>query len=70
MLKPYDELVKVNVLPYCAEREGFMYLNWAKCMELLRENGAEKVYFELCQNERTGNSLFVVIRRFKTKMET
>lgn len=67
MLKPYDELVKVNVLPYCAEREGFMYLNWAKCMELLRENGAEKVYFELCQNERTGNSLFCSDQTFQDK---
>ena len=57
MLKPYGELRKIDVRPYCEEREGMLYLNWAKCIDLLYENGAEKVRFEPIPDERTGNSL-------------
>lgn len=54
MLKPYSELVKIDVLPYCDKREAkddkgrkvqVPYLNWATCKTLLHENGAESVYF-------------------------
>mgnify|MGYP000271200350 CR=1 FL=1 len=54
-LKPYSELSKIDVLPYCDMREAkddhnrsvkVPYLNWAKCIELLRANGAETVWFE------------------------
>ena len=54
MLKPYSELVKIDVLPYCDKREAkddrgkkvqVPYLNWATCKNLLHENGAESVYF-------------------------
>lgn len=54
MLKPYSELVKIDVLPFCDMREAkddsgkkiqVPYLNWAKCVELLHENGAEVVYY-------------------------
>lgn len=54
MLKPYNELVKIDVLPYCDKREAkddkgrkalVPYLNWATCKTLLHENGAESVYF-------------------------
>lgn len=54
MLKPYSELVKIDVLPFCEHRKAkddngkpidVPYLNWAKCVELLHENGAETVYF-------------------------
>jgi hypothetical protein len=67
MLKPYSELRKVDVLPHCDKREArndkgqkieVPYLNWAKCKELLHENGAEKVYFEPCVNAN-GSSLFM-----------
>lgn len=57
MLKTYEELRKVDVTPYCEEREGMTYLNWAKCIDLLHENGAEKVYFEPIPDEKTGSSL-------------
>lgn len=57
MLKTYDELRKVDVSKYTEKREGFDYLNWAKCIDLLRKNGAEKVYFEPIPDEKTGNSL-------------
>ena len=35
MLKSYEEMRKIDVRPYCEEREGKLYLNWAKCVELL-----------------------------------
>ena len=57
MLKPYDEMRRIDVRPYCEEREGLLYLNWAKCLDLLRENGAEKVYWIPIPDEKTGNSL-------------
>lgn len=55
MLKTYDELVKIDVIPFCDMREAkddrgksikVPYLNWAKCKELLHQNGAQTVYFE------------------------
>ncbi len=53
-LKPYSELVQIDVLPFCDMREGkddannkinIPFLNWAKCKQLLHENGAESVYY-------------------------
>lgn len=67
MLKPYNELRKIDVLPYCEERETknergktvkVPYLNWAKCKDLLHENGAEVVYFEPLVNDN-GSTLFM-----------
>ena len=55
MLKSFAELRKIDVLPYCETREAkdengkkiqVPYLNWARCMDLLHANGAEKVLFE------------------------
>ena len=57
MLKTYDEMRKIDVRPYCEEREGMTYLNWAKCIDLLHQNGAEKVYWVPIPDENTGNSL-------------
>ena len=48
MLKKYEEMRKIDVRPFCEEREGKIYLNWAKCIDLLHENGAEKVYWTEC----------------------
>lgn len=56
-LKSYEELSKVDVRPYCEERDGLTYLNWAKCIALLHEHGAEKVYWTSIPDEKTGNSL-------------
>ena len=67
MLKSYNELRKIDVLPYCEERETknergkvvkVPYLNWAKCKDLLHENGAEVVYFEPLVNDN-GSTLFM-----------
>ena len=58
-LKSYEELRKIDVRPFCKKRDGIEYLNWAKCIDLLRENGAEKVYWEPIPNKETGSSLIM-----------
>mgnify|MGYP003294888651 CR=1 FL=1 len=66
-LKSFNELRKIDVLPYCDSREtkdekgkkvSVPYLNWAKCKDLLHENGAEVVYFEPLVNSN-GSTLFM-----------
>lgn len=66
-IKSYAEMRKIDVIPYCDQREAkddkgrtikVPYLNWAKCKELLHQNGAEQVYFEPCVNAN-GSSLFM-----------
>lgn len=57
-LANYDELRKIDVTPYTEERDGAKYLNWAKCIDLLHQNGAEEVYFVPMTNEK-GSSLFM-----------
>lgn len=64
MLKNYSEMRKIDVRPYCEEREGKIYLNWAKCVDLLHENGAEKVYWEPIPNPETGCSLRMTSQAF------
>lgn len=72
MLKPYEELRKIDVLPYCETRAAkdengkrveVPYLNWAKCKDLLHENGAEEVYFEPLLAEN-GSSVFMTREAF------
>lgn len=63
MLKPYNELVKVDVKPHCKKRDEMLYLPWAKCKELLHENGAERVAWIPLTNEK-GSSLFMSDREF------
>lgn len=67
MIKSYAEMRKIDVLPLCDKRKAkddrgkeieVPYLNWAKCMDLLHDNGAEVVYFEPCVNAN-GSSLFM-----------
>lgn len=66
-LKSYEELIKVDVRQYCEERDGFTYLNWAKCIELLRQNGATEVYWEPIPDPQTGSSLRKTDIEFKDK---
>ena len=40
MLKSYTEMRKVDVSPFVEQRDGHDYLNWAKCKDLLHQNGA------------------------------
>lgn len=64
MLKDYKELIKVDVSKYVETRDGAEYLNWAKVVDLLHENGAEKVYFEPVPNPETGSSLYMTEQVF------
>ena len=57
-LKSYEELRGVDVSKYTEKRDGADYLNWAKCIDLLHDNGAKKVDFTPIVNEKTGTSLF------------
>lgn len=58
MLKPYDELRKIDVSSFTEKRDGADYLPYNKCIDLLHENGAEVVYFLPVQNPKTGGSLY------------
>lgn len=57
MIKSYEEMRKVDVKPFCKERDGMKYLNWATCINLLHKNGAEVVRWEPIPDPKTGNSL-------------
>lgn len=58
MLKSYDELRRVDVSAWVEKRDNADYLNWAKVVDLLHENGAKQVYFEPVVNEN-GSSLYM-----------
>ncbi len=64
MLKNYEALLKVDVSKYVEKRDGAEYLNWAKVVDLLHENGAKTVYFEPVVNENTGSSLYMTEQVF------
>ena len=63
-MKSYAEMRGVDVRPFCEEREVKIYLIWAKCIDLLHENGAEKVYWEPIPDPATGSSLRMVQQVF------
>lgn len=67
MLKSYDELIKIDVKKYCKKRDGLDYLPWAKCVELLHENGAEVVRWEPIPDPETGSSLRMAKVEFRDK---
>lgn len=58
MLKSYDELRKLDLSQYIEKRDNIDYINWARVVDLLHENGAEKVYFEPVAND-AGSSLYM-----------
>lgn len=58
MLKSFNDMRQIDVSPYVEQRDGVDYLNWARCKQLLHDNGAEVVYFEPCTTEN-GSSLFM-----------
>ena len=64
-IKAWSEMRNIDVTPYCEERDGMTYLNWAKCIDLLHENGAEKVYWVPIPDEKTGSSLRMAENEFK-----
>ena len=63
MLKNFNELRKVDVTPYIKQRDGADYLPWATVVDLLHENGAERVFFSPVYNEN-GSSLFMSSQTF------
>ena len=66
-LASYDEMRKVDVSKWTEKRDNADYLNWAKCVDLLHENGAKVVYFEPVVNENTGSSLYMTEQVFTDK---
>lgn len=67
MLKKYDEMRKIDISKWIEERDGAEYLNWAKVVDLLHENGANTVYFEPVVNDKTGSSLYMTEEVFTDK---
>lgn len=67
MLKSYKEMRNIDVSKWVDKRDGADYLNWAKVVDLLHENGAEKVYFEPVVNQLTGSSLYMTEQVFSDK---
>lgn len=74
-LKSYKELRDIDITQYCDQREAkdednkkimVSYLNWARCVDLLHENGAEVVYFEPLTN-KDGSTLFMTDIPFTDK---
>lgn len=63
-LKSYEELRRVDVSEWVEKRDGADYLNWAKVVDLLHENGAKTVYFEPIVNMETGSSLYMTEQSF------
>lgn len=75
LTKTFDEMMQIDVLPFCELREAkddrgnkiqVPYLNWAQCKKLLHQNGAEFVNFTPCVNEH-GSSLFMSEQVFEDK---
>ena len=60
-------MLKVDVSKYVEKRDGAEYLNWAKVVDLLHENGATTVYFEPVPNEENGSSLYMTDQVFTDK---
>ena len=58
MLKPWNEMLALDISKYVKQRDKTDYLPWASCLKLLYENGAEKVTFRPLVNEN-GSSLFM-----------
>ena len=58
MLKPYDELRKVDISKHVKERDGMKYLPYNECIALLHENGAEEAYFISVPNPKNGTSVY------------
>lgn len=67
MLKSYNDLRKFDISKWIDKRDNADYINWAKIVDLLHQNGAEEVYFEPVVNELTGSSLYMTEQVFTDK---
>lgn len=70
MLKTFDEMYKIDVMPYTEKRDNIPYLPWPKVYQLLHDNGATTVWHEPIVNERTGSTLFMTDQVFGTQDKT
>lgn len=74
-LASYDELRNLDLSSYIEKRENekkqkvLDYINWARIIDLLHKNGAEKVYFEPVVNPATGSSLYMTDQVFEDSKE-
>ena len=66
-MKTYEEMRAVDVTKWTEKRDGADYLNWAKVVDLLHENGANTVYFEPVVNPVTGSSLYMTDQVYTDK---
>lgn len=65
-LKDFKTLRNLDISKHIKQRDGADYLPWATCIDLLHENGAEKVFFEPLTNDK-GSSLFMSEKVFTDK---
>lgn len=65
-LKDFKTLRGLDISKHTQKRDGADYLPWASCIDLLHENGAEKVFFEPLTNDK-GSSLFMSEKVFTDK---
>lgn len=65
-LKSYEDLKNLDLSKYITKRDKADYINWARIVDLLHENGANTVYFEPVVNQLTGSSLFMTNQVFTT----
>ena len=66
-LKNWNELKNYDISRYIKQRDGFDYLPWGSCIEILHELGAEKVIFSPVVNPENGSSLFMSEQTFTDK---
>jgi Protein of unknown function (DUF1071) len=46
MVKSFDELRKIDISAHTEKLGKYDYLPWLVCMDILRENGAQEVYYD------------------------
>lgn len=63
MIKSYNELRNLDVTPYIKKRDGADYLPWATVVDLLHDNGANRVFWTPIYNSN-GSSLFMSEQTF------
>ena len=63
MLKSYNELRNLDVTPYIKKRDGADYLPWATVVDLLHDNGANRVFWTPIYSSN-GSSLFMSEQTF------
>ena len=66
MLKSWKEMCELDISKYVKQRDKADYLPWSSCLNLLYENGAEKVSIRPLTNDM-GSSLFMSDQVFTDK---